>query len=99
MGNKFIYDERVEEIAVLRMSQEMTEFKTPDHYFRSVLERLGAGHCGYYPTFQDLNVIRAAQSITIKKMFEENMHFRNKHIKNGQISEIDTSASQKEDKL
>lgn len=37
MGNKFIYDERVEEVAVQRMSEEVLDFKTPDHYIRSVL--------------------------------------------------------------
>ena len=69
MGNKFTYDERVEEVAERMVKAEPPGYRSTDHYFRNVLQRIGAGHCGYYPTFQDLNLIRAAQSITIRRMF------------------------------
>jgi hypothetical protein len=69
MGNKFVYDEKIEE-AALQLSQDIP-FKKCDSYFRDVLQKIGAGHCGYYPTFQDLGLIRAAQSIAIKRMFSD----------------------------
>lgn len=52
MGNKFAYEEKFEE-ATLKVSQNVP-FRKCDSYFRDLLEAIGAGHCGYYPTFQDL---------------------------------------------
>lgn len=58
MGNKFVYEEKYEE-ATFKISQNIS-FKKSDSYFRELLVEIGAGHCGYYPTFQDLTIIRAA---------------------------------------
>lgn len=44
-----------------------------DVYFRELLQGMGASECcpvGNYPTFKDLNVIRAAQSASIKRTLQ-----------------------------
>lgn len=58
MGNKFSYDEQVEEL--VRKIANTHHFEKVDPFFRQLLSDIGGGQIEQTPSYLDLNMIRAA---------------------------------------
>ena len=50
------------------------QFNQVDKFFRQLLSDIGGGQIEYTPSFLDLNMIRAAQSVATKRMMMERLH-------------------------
>ena len=50
------------------------QFNQVDKFFRQLLSDIGGGQIEQTPSFLDLNMIRAAQSVATKRMMMERLH-------------------------
>ncbi len=50
------------------------QFSQVDKFFRQLLSDIGGGQIEKTPSFLDLNMIRAAQSVATKRMMMERLH-------------------------
>ena len=73
MGNNIALDGEAPESGALIQAAEELEYSNADEFLREVLTQIGIGRFKYEPQQRDLNFIKAALSVTVKRMLSKSV--------------------------